>query len=252
MLFLLAVVAWSYYALVVELVAHRTGSESAQAGLLVAYHIVLVLFLWAFAQTIATPPGGVPDSFRLTETQERDLADAKSEADWKAMLERMVEAIAKAEECAVRQRSVQGAPRFCEKCHVVKPDRAHHCSVCETCVLKMDHHCPWVNNCVGFGNYKFFCQFVTYGYAYCLTLMCSMAEYVYTAVVVRTWAEGLRAAAAAKVDATATTTDVFETGAAAVDIDEETTDPVFVISLHIVMIFVIATLFFLFLSSLFW
>lgn len=42
----------------------------------------------------------------------------------------------------------------CANCKLIKPDRCHHCSVCRRCVLKMDHHCPWVNNCVGHHNYK--------------------------------------------------------------------------------------------------
>lgn len=28
------------------------------------------------------------------------------------------------------------------------------------CVLKMDHHCPWVNNCIGFYNYKYFISLI--------------------------------------------------------------------------------------------
>lgn len=44
-------------------------------------------------------------------------------------------------------RTITGSVRFCFKCMLIKPDRAHHCSVCGTCVLKMDHHCPWVGFC---------------------------------------------------------------------------------------------------------
>ena len=44
--------------------------------------------------------------------------------------------------------------RTCKKCSFTKPRRTHHCSACRQCVLKMDHHCPWLNNCVGFFNYR--------------------------------------------------------------------------------------------------
>ena len=33
---------------------------------------------------------------------------------------------------------------WCRKCQRSKPPRTHHCSVCESCVLKFDHHCPYV------------------------------------------------------------------------------------------------------------
>ncbi|KAJ1646514.1 palmitoyltransferase for Vac8p [Coemansia erecta] len=60
-----------------------------------------------------------------------------------------------------------GQPRYCIKCNVPKPDRAHHCSICGICVLKMDHHCPWLNNCVGFFTHKAFILFLAYSTLYC-------------------------------------------------------------------------------------
>lgn len=61
-----------------------------------------------------------------------------------------------------------GTARICRKCSIYKPDRAHHCSVCGCCVLRYDHHCPWVCNCVHYHNYKYFILFLFWETATCL------------------------------------------------------------------------------------
>ncbi|KAJ7422315.1 Palmitoyltransferase ZDHHC15 [Willisornis vidua] len=72
---------------------------------------------------------------------------------------------------------VEKGIRFCDRCQLIKPDRCHHCSVCAMCVLKMDHHCPWVNNCIGFSNYKFFLLFLAYSLLYCLYIAATVFKY---------------------------------------------------------------------------
>ncbi|KAH1123359.1 hypothetical protein J1N35_006519 [Gossypium stocksii] len=61
-----------------------------------------------------------------------------------------------------------GDLRFCQKCSCFKPPRAHHCRVCKRCILRMDHHCNWINNCVGHANYKVFFVFVVYAVIACI------------------------------------------------------------------------------------
>ncbi|KRX05562.1 hypothetical protein PPERSA_12740 [Pseudocohnilembus persalinus] len=49
-----------------------------------------------------------------------------------------------------------------------KPPRSYHCKICQQCVFLMDHHCVWVNNCIGANNIKFFFLFNFYTCLYSL------------------------------------------------------------------------------------
>ncbi|KAJ2774691.1 Palmitoyltransferase [Coemansia nantahalensis] len=61
-------------------------------------------------------------------------------------------------------------PRYCRICKGFKPPRAHHCSDCDRCVLKLDHHCPWIGQCIGFANQAHFLRFI-----YTVDVTCALA-----------------------------------------------------------------------------
>ncbi|VDP08137.1 unnamed protein product [Heligmosomoides polygyrus] len=74
----------------------------------------------------------------------------------------------------------QGDWTMCTRCESFRPPRAHHCRVCRRCIRKMDHHCPWVNNCVGEFNQKFFLQFLFYvGLSSCYSVLVMVLSWVY-------------------------------------------------------------------------
>ncbi|KAF2102696.1 zf-DHHC-domain-containing protein [Rhizodiscina lignyota] len=76
-----------------------------------------------------------------------------------------------------------GDIRFCKKCECKKPDRTHHCSTCKRCVLKMDHHCPWLATCVGLHNYKPFLLFLIYTCLFCWLCFAATASWLWSEVL---------------------------------------------------------------------
>ncbi|XP_060530726.1 palmitoyltransferase Hip14 [Cylas formicarius] len=61
---------------------------------------------------------------------------------------------------------------FCSACLVRRPLRSKHCAACNHCVARFDHHCPWVANCIGAKNHKYFIGFLAN-----LVLMCGQLLY---------------------------------------------------------------------------
>ncbi|KAL4187441.1 hypothetical protein AMTRI_Chr09g39030 [Amborella trichopoda] len=160
-LLVIAIIGASYLAVVIiscgPQLFHGGFRAAISIFILVIFHFLLAMLIWSYCMVVFTDPGSVPENWRrlLDEENPETVASANS-SDFVAPI---VRSSAWSPSTSMARTSEGG---YCGRCQNNKPPRCHHCSVCQRCVLKMDHHCVWVVNCVGAGNYKFFLLFLMY------------------------------------------------------------------------------------------
>lgn len=179
-LFVLTILLWSYYAYVYEFCILTVDLQSTRVTFLIVHQVLFFMMVWSYVQTIIIKTAEIPKKFKLPPVEYELLECAETYRMQRQILETF------SKNLPVLNRTSHGTPRYCDKCKAVKPDRAHHCSVCGKCILKMDHHCPWINNCVSFTNYKCFILFLAYSFLY--SVFCCLSTFPY---FIEYWQGGL-------------------------------------------------------------
>uniref|UniRef100_A0A8C5EY76 Palmitoyltransferase n=1 Tax=Gouania willdenowi TaxID=441366 RepID=A0A8C5EY76_GOUWI len=126
------------------LVKHLTCCIPVIGGVLFVFVIITLL------QTSFTDPGILP---RATQDEAADIEkqiDSNGSTSYRPP--------PRTKEVLINQQVVK--LKYCFTCKMFRPPRTSHCSLCDNCVERFDHHCPWVGNCVGKRNYRFFYTFI--------------------------------------------------------------------------------------------
>lgn len=131
----------------------------------VTVYIIILLLL-----TSARDPGIIPRNLNPPDLED-DGEGSSMSADWPAK-HAVPSNFRPTKDVVVNGMVIK--VKYCHTCMLYRPPRCSHCSICNNCVERFDHHCPWVGQCIGKRNYIFFFLFVSattflclYVFAFC-------------------------------------------------------------------------------------
>ncbi|KAL1822473.1 hypothetical protein ACET3Z_009251 [Daucus carota] len=123
--------------------------------------LLLFLVLTFLFMTSARNPGIVPRNTNPLEVETPSVANSMEWINGSMSLK-----IPRTKDVVINGHIVR--VKYCETCLLFRPPRASHCSICNNCVERFDHHCPWVGQCIGARNYRFYIFFISFSTILCM------------------------------------------------------------------------------------
>ncbi|XP_042001965.1 probable protein S-acyltransferase 1 [Salvia splendens] len=136
-----------------------SGHAVSIVGLVLTLLDLIFLFI-----TSTRNPGIIPRSTKPPISDNASLSSFPS-IEWIADVNPEVK-LPRTKDVVVNGHTVK--VKYCDTCFLYRPPRASHCSTCNNCIQRFDHHCPWLNQCIGARNYGTFILFITTSTILCI------------------------------------------------------------------------------------
>ncbi|XP_057954019.1 probable protein S-acyltransferase 1 [Malania oleifera] len=143
---------------------------SNRSGLIISFSIILTMVVRAHYELLLVLSNKVLVNLFLVSTIDPGIIPRNDEG--------CVEDVGSSSRSRRKRVIINGVEmklKYCQICRIPRPPRSCHCAVCDNCVERFDHHCPWIGQCIALRNYRFYLMFIITAlafFAYTLSFSC--------------------------------------------------------------------------------